>query len=349
MRQRSRQNAVLAVIVAAAVSVGCASRKPAPVVDRGAAAKPPATAQAVKPEAPVPAARTYTVKRGDTLYSIALEQGVDWRELAGWNQISDPSRLSVGQVLRLQPADAAPSPGEVTVKPIVVAPAIEARPIAPDAAPAPDVAKPGVPVAGMVRTEPKGLKLPYSEQNLAAVARATEQPPAAAAAAPAAKPEAPRPETAKPEAPKPEAPKPEAAVAETPKPDIPGDAPEDRVNWTWPAAGRVIATFSENGNKGVDIDGKLGEPVLAAGPGKVVYSGTGIRGYGQLVIVKHNDKYLSAYAHNSKILVKEGQDVTRGQKIAEIGRSDADRPKLHFEIRRFGKPIDPLQFLPNRP
>lgn len=336
MRQRSNQNAVLAVIVAALVTVGCASRKPAPVVERGPTAKPPATTQAAKPEAPVPAVRTYTVKRGDTLYSIALEQGVDWRDLAGWNQISDPSKLAVGQVLRLQPADAGAAPGDVTVKPIAVAPTIEARPIAPDVSPTPEAAKPGVPVAGMVRTEPKGLKLPYSEQNLAAVTRATEQAPAAAAAAP-------------PPAAKPESPKPEAAVAETPKPDIPGDAPEDRVNWTWPAAGRVIATFSENGNKGVDIDGKLGEPVLAAGPGRVVYSGTGIRGYGQLVIIKHNDKYLSAYAHNSKILVKEGQDVTRGQKIAEIGRTDADRTKLHFEIRRFGKPIDPLQFLPNRP
>ncbi|GAO35155.1 peptidase M23 [Sulfuricella sp. T08] len=124
---------------------------------------------------------------------------------------------------------------------------------------------------------------------------------------------------------------------------------DERVEWMWPTVGKVIAPFNETSSngKGLDIDGKSGQPVLAAGPGKVVYSGNGLRGYGKLVIIKHNKTYLSAYAHNHKILVKEGQSVTRGQKIAEMGDSDADQVKLHFEIRRFGKPVDPIKYLPS--
>ena len=113
--------------------------------------------------------------------------------------------------------------------------------------------------------------------------------------------------------------------------------------------GRLIGQFSEGGNnKGLDIAAKVGDAVLAAGPGTVVYSGQGLRGYGRLVIIKHNTTFLSAYAHNSSLLVKEGQTVTRGQKIAEAGNTDSDVPKLHFEIRRQGKPVDPLKFLPEK-
>ncbi len=124
----------------------------------------------------------------------------------------------------------------------------------------------------------------------------------------------------------------------------------DRVEWSWPTAGKVIASFNESSGsgKGLDIGGKSGQPVLAAGPGKVVYSGNGLRGYGKLVIIKHNKTYLSAYAHNRQILVKEGQNVTGGQKIAEMGDSDADQVELHFEIRRFGKPVDPIKYLPGQ-
>jgi lipoprotein NlpD len=123
---------------------------------------------------------------------------------------------------------------------------------------------------------------------------------------------------------------------------------DEQVEWKWPTAGKVIAPFNEasSSGKGLDISGKSGQPVLAAGPGKVVYSGNGLRGYGKLVIIKHNKTYLSAYAHNHKILVKEGQKVANGQKIAEMGDSDADQVKLHFEIRRFGKPVDPMKYLP---
>ena len=120
------------------------------------------------------------------------------------------------------------------------------------------------------------------------------------------------------------------------------------VDWAWPLSGNLIAGFVEGSNKGIDIAAKPGDPVQAAAAGKVVYAGSGLRGYGKLVIVKHNPSFLSAYAHNSQILVKEGQSVTKGQKIAEAGASDSDQPMLHFEIRRQGKPIDPLKQLPSR-
>jgi lipoprotein NlpD len=118
--------------------------------------------------------------------------------------------------------------------------------------------------------------------------------------------------------------------------------------WQWPAPGKVIEGFDETRNKGIDIAGNDGDPVLAAADGEVVYVGAALRGYGNLVIVKHSEEFISAYAHNKQILVKQGQAVKRGQRIAEIGRSDADRTKLHFEIRRQGKPVDPLKYLPAR-
>jgi lipoprotein NlpD len=123
---------------------------------------------------------------------------------------------------------------------------------------------------------------------------------------------------------------------------------DEKLSWMWPSNGRIIATFDEGKNKGIDIAGKLGQQVMAAGPGKVMYAGSGIRGYGNLVIVKHSNSLLSAYAHNRAILVKEGESVAKGQAIAEMGDSDADTVKLHFEIRQQGKPVDPSKFLPSR-
>lgn len=120
--------------------------------------------------------------------------------------------------------------------------------------------------------------------------------------------------------------------------------------WTWPAQGQLIALFSSNSslNKGIDIAGELGQPVMAASAGSVVYAGSGLRGYGELVIIKHGDTYVSAYGHNRRLLVREGQQVKAGQTIAEMGATGTDRVKLHFEIRRQGKPVDPLQYLPRR-
>ena len=116
----------------------------------------------------------------------------------------------------------------------------------------------------------------------------------------------------------------------------------------WPVSGQVIDAFDETRNKGLGIAGRLGESVLAAADGRVVYAGAGLRGYGNLVILKHNNTYLTAYAHNQALLVKEDQTVRKGQKIAEMGSSDTDRVKLHFEVRRQGKPVDPAKYLPNR-
>jgi len=125
-------------------------------------------------------------------------------------------------------------------------------------------------------------------------------------------------------------------------------ATEDDIAWIWPAQGKLIAGFNEVKNKGFDIDGKAGDPIIASGDGRVVYAGAGLRGYGNLIILKHNNTFLTAYAHNQTLLVKEDQAVKKGQKIAEMGNSDADRIKLHFEIRRQGKPVDPSRYLPAR-
>lgn len=140
------------------------------------------------------------------------------------------------------------------------------------------------------------------------------------------------------------APAPAPAPAPTPAPAVAGDD----IQFVWPASGPVIAGFDENTNKGVSIGGKIGDPVVAAADGRVVYAGAGLRGYGNLIILQHNNTYLTAYAHNQALLVRENQSVRQGQKIAEMGSSDADRVKLHFEVRRQGKPVDPLAHLPKR-
>ncbi|WHZ12078.1 MAG: Murein hydrolase activator NlpD [Burkholderiaceae bacterium] len=140
------------------------------------------------------------------------------------------------------------------------------------------------------------------------------------------------------------------APAPTPMPNpVPAPGSDDDIAWIWPTqGGPLLANFDDAKNKGIDIGGKAGEPVLAAADGRVVYAGAGLRGYGNLVILKHNNTYLTAYAHNKVLLVKEDQFVRKGQKIAEMGNTDADRVELHFEIRRQGKPVDPLKYLPPR-
>lgn len=139
-----------------------------------------------------------------------------------------------------------------------------------------------------------------------------------------------------------------APAPSTPAPATAPVAADGSMNFLWPAAGPVVESFNEVNNKGLDIGGKTGDAVLAAADGLVVYAGAGLRGYGNLVILKHNNTYLTAYAHNSKLLVKQDQNVRRGQKIAEMGNTDADRVKLHFEVRRQGKPVDPQRYLPAR-
>ena len=136
-----------------------------------------------------------------------------------------------------------------------------------------------------------------------------------------------------------------AQAASAPKP-APAPGSDEDVAWIWPAQGPVLAGFDEAKNKGIDLAGKAGDPVIASADGRVVYAGAGLRGYGNLIILKHNNTFLTAYAHNQTLLVKEDQSVRKGQKIAEMGNSDADRVKLHFEIRRQGKPVDPAKYLP---
>jgi len=304
------------MLYALALLAGCASRQPAPVIERTA----PTTTVEVPLAAPAPVAASsdvvaseqgvgwYTVRKGDTLYSIALDHGHSYRDLAAWNALEDPNKIQVGQQLRVAPAEGATS--VAVTRPVAAPTSVEARPLGTAAA-----------NTETLKREPKGGKLPYSEQALAQLQKPE------AFVAPSSVPE-PRPE-ARPET----------------KPAV---VDPDALDWTWPTNGKVIAGFVEGGNKGIDIAAKLGDPVQAAAAGKVVYAGTGLRGYGKLVIVKHNPSFLSAYAHNSQILVKEGQSVAKGQKIAEAGASDSDQPMLHFEIRRQGKPVDPLKQLPSR-
>jgi lipoprotein NlpD len=337
----SSSRTILLCVLAAALAAGCVSNRPAPVVERTVPGRQsaPVAASPIPPSASRPApARSaesrpdsYTVKPGDTLYSIALEHGLDYRELALWNGLDNPGALRIGMQLRLSaPAGTAGAPGGVVAAPLKTpGGSVEARPLGSGPSPAPSAAPPAAAAAaGTVLTEPKGVRVPYSEQALAQVGRPEPAAPART--------ETPRPET------------PKAAEARSETKADAGDAargPED-IDWSWPVKGKVIGTFNDASSKGIAIAGKLGQPVLASAPGRVIFSGTGIRGFGKLIVIKHNNTYLSVYAHNSELNVKEGQSVAKGQKIAEMGNTDAEQVKLHFEIRRFGKPVDPVKLLP---
>ncbi|MBA3504904.1 MAG: peptidoglycan DD-metalloendopeptidase family protein [Betaproteobacteria bacterium] len=336
------------------VLVACASRAPAPVEDRASfpvrpsdlpvLAVPPATIGASVPTTSdaEPRIITYTVKRGDTLHQIALEHGLDYRELAAWNNVENPNVIRVGQILRITPpgdAPAATSGSEVVTAPLKIVPSITdikpgvAGPLLPAPSSAATTTTATTPAArhtDQYKSSPKAVKEPYSEQAARQVAKA-----ASATSEVATSVSAPiRIE------PKPEMPRGSTASAA----DIEDD---ERLDWVWPSKGKLVGGFSDTANlKGIDIAGTSGQPIVASAGGRVVYAGSGLRGYGKLVIIKHNKTYLSAYAHNRDLLVKEGQQVTRGQKIAEMGNTDADQVKLHFEIRRLGKPIDPAKFLP---
>ena len=299
MTQRLR----IVLVIAAVAIAGCAGRQSAPAIERapGGQTTPPARPPVARVVEPRP--QTYTVQRGDTLYGIALDHGLDYKELADWNGVTNPNMIRVGEVLRLQaPSVAAtqarPSEDVAQVRPVTGVGAVESRPLgaeAPATARKPDEST----IARVEPRQPKPIAEPKVEQH-----------------AP-----------------------PQAAESDD----------EEKVDWGWPASGKIVARFADPGNKGVDIAGKLGDPVIASAAGKVVYSGAGLRGYGKLIIIKHNKTYLSAYAHNNQILVKEGQSVAKGQRIGEVGASDTDSPKLHFEVRRLGKPVDPMKFLPERP
>lgn len=328
----------LLALLFALTLAGCASKAPVPVAD----SQSPARIEAAKAaQAPVLTGKVHVVKKGDTLFGVAREHGLNPRDLSAWNNLDNSNRISVGQQLRLSPPTAQPAATVTTdsteVRPITAGGGVVARPL--DGAPAPAVAPGAVSPAPTLlpgNTEtlkrgPKGGKLPYSEENLARL----KGEPAPAAAQPAAP----------------------AVPAPAPTPDKPPGPPTPPVTtgieWGWPAAGRLLANFSDGNagaqglNRGVDIAGNVGEPVLAAAPGKVIFVGVYPK-HGNLVVLLHAESYSSVYAHNSRVLVKEGQMVKRGQRIADLGNSDADQPKLHFEVRQQGKPVDPLKFLPPR-
>lgn len=292
----------------------CASSPPAPVIDRNATVN--------KPNAPETSAtdksstdwrpNSYTVKKGDTLYAIGLEFGYDYKEIASVNNLSPPYAIKIGQKLNL-PANGnteKSAPASTTEDGVVVTP-IKSEPIASET-------KTITPAVTPILSQPKAVREPYS---LEALNRGTAKPTEVAATKPTTSPET----TAKPA---------EAKVAS-----------DDSINWIWPTNGKVIASFNEASNKGIDIAGASGQAVNAASSGKVIYSGSDLRGYGNLVIIKHNKTFLSVYAHNSKLLVKEGQIVAAGQKIAEMGNTDTNSVKLHFEIRQQGKSVDPAKYL----
>lgn len=310
----------LAILMAALVA-GCVSNVPAPVTERlpEMREKQPVVVT-VAPEASP--AGYYTVKKGDTLYAIALDHGQDYRDIAAWNFLDNPNVIKVGQQLRVTPPEGA-------------APVVETRPVASptkvekvERVENRPLTAPTGANTDTFKREPRGGKQPYSDQAWAQLQQRNDAEKSTGGA-----------ET------------PAEAAPEKPAEKIPAPVPaatEESVDWSWPVQGKMTAGFSEGGNKGIDLAGKSGQPVFAAAGGKVTLVSNALRGYGNLVVVKHNTSYLSVYAHNSKILVKEGQTVTKGQQIAEIGNSDADQPGLHFEIRRQGKPVDPLQYLPRR-
>ena len=276
-------------VVALCLLAACATRlDQAPVVDRTA----PLGTAAAQPPVPLgpPPPGYYRVKPGDTLYRIALENGQNYRDIATWNNLTNPNQIEVDQLLRVVPPGANPSaytPGVVT-------------------APVPGVgAAPGAPAAGT-----------------------PAQPPIYGSGANAVPPTA----------------------AVPPQPGASGGdmaaAPGGNIALAWPVRGPVLNGFDDTKNKGINIGGAPGDPVKAAGDGRVVYAGNGLRGYGNLIIIKHDATFLTAYAHNRTLMVKEGDAVTKGQKIAEMGNTDSDRVMLHFEVRRQGKPVDPLKYLP---
>jgi lipoprotein NlpD len=322
-------------LTALAVSLllaGCGTMRSSVVVEPAAVNVSPTYRHAghvVAPaRTPIPGG-SYVVVKSDTLYSIAFRKGVDFRDLAQWNGIAAPYTIWPGQRLTL-----APSRRAVAAQPVhVPAPSVGA----PASVPKP----PATPAAGF---EP----VPAPSTTIASTANTRTTPPATVHL-PSASPATTATTSVVPVA---GVPTPVPATAPQPAP-VPAAAGTSRavsgVRWRWPADGALISRFqSGDAIPGIEIGGKSGDSVRAAADGVVVYSGNGLVGYGELVIIKHNESFLSAYGHNRKRLVKEGQRVSAGQQIAEMGSTGATRNELEFQIRKDGNPVDPLGYLPPR-
>lgn len=324
----TRTLSLAAVSVAVLTMSGCGIERSSVVVTRSPGTYEPARA------AMPPPGGVYRVNKGDTLYSIAFRNKVDFRDLAGWNGIASPYTIWPGQELRLSP------PGR------------EARPAAPVSHPAPVVA--AVPPAS-TPTPARSSTPPPQQPGFATVA-----PSETIAPAPATTTNTPVVVAGKPAESVVPPPVPNAPAAQPPAPveNPPASTPivasgatrsAGGITWRWPAEGTLIKKFSSgDAIPGIEVGGKAGDPVRAAADGVVVYSGNGLVGYGELVIIKHSDSFLSAYGHNRKRLVKEGEKVKAGQSVAEMGSTGATRDELQFQIRRDGNPVDPLQYLPPR-
>lgn len=270
---------------------------------------------------------SYTVRKGDTMFLIAYIAGKDVKELAALNNMKEPYQLNVGQTLKLgnpQPAEKAPEPTAQT------APAPAPKPVEPEVTytQAPNGTAYGSDgtVTGPVKAG-AGTAPPVRPTITASAGTTPPSVNVSATAAPA----------------------PTPAIRATTASNQPAPAASS-INWQWPTQGRVIAGFSaaEGGNKGLDIAGQKGQPVKAAAAGKVVYAGNALQGYGNLIIIKHNDNFLSAYAHNDSIKVDEQDNVKAGQTIATLGSTGTNSNKLHFEIRYLGKSVDPARYLPRQ-
>jgi lipoprotein NlpD len=369
---RGRHALVLAACVAIA---GCAT-DPAPVEDRSLGGN-------LVGEPAGPAAKinegSYRVVRGDTLYAIAFKRGLDYRDVASWNGIAPPYTILVGQELRLTP-----SPGGSRTA-VAVAPASSsASPISNSVVSSgtKSTTVGAATVAASTAAANKGSMFEDVPSQFSPPARVdAEAAPAVAAAAQNKSPVAPAASSAAAETersattPKPAAATASPAVVEAPpaaapapivasRPTTPpaaepapvkpaNDSATASVNgvaWRWPSSGKMLGGFvgGDQTKQGIDIGGNAGDAVNAAADGEVVYSGNGLIGYGELIIVKHSASFLSAYGHNRKRLVQEGEKVRAGQQIAEMGSSASSRDELHFEIRKNGKPVNPLEFLPSR-
>jgi lipoprotein NlpD len=320
--------ATLPLLLAACASTG---RAPVDDLSIGAHERTPSVARSESGSLSQ-AGRSYRVQHGDTLYSIAFRHGVDYRELAGWNHIAAPYTIYVGQELRVAATTRTSTP--------VTTPASTTRATAAASAPA----------ATRASTPDVPTPEPFETVTAQSASTSVPNPPAPASASPASA------NTAAAVAPvavaepatKPPVSVPPAITAPSPPP--PSVATSGEIAWRWPAAGPVVGNYvaGDPTRQGIDIAGKSGDPVRAAADGTVVYSGNGLIGYGELIIVKHSPAFLSAYGHNRKRLVKEGDRVSADETIAEMGSSSANRDSLHFEIRKNGKPANPTDYLPRR-
>lgn len=302
---------LVSVLMAACTSVP----NHAPVVERsGEAPVEVATPVSETPVAKVSAEvrASYTVKRGDTLLRIAFDHGQSYNDLVVWNNLKNPNDIKIDQVLWIAPPDGS----GVKTNAINTSSGIEIRSLTPIN-----------PTTN--KNAPRGDKRPYSEANLMEM-QASNATVTMPQLTPAAKSDA------------------TATISKTPEKAVEKAVVPEAIDWIWPTDGKLMAITGEQKNKGIDIAGRMGQDVVAAAPGKVIYEGNAMRGYGNILIIKHANNYLSAYAHNKQNLVKEGQSVSKGQRIAEMGDTDAESVRLHFEIRQAGKPVEPLKLLPIR-